>query len=120
MSKASEIRPIDAREREIIGWILTKAQVSGADKLLEQLPSVAVKEGGTPTFLDLEVPAADPRADIEDGPLPVRALVDGETGELEGEILLWVSDGHLSGLEFAWYTDEPPTEWPATDRLVDG
>lgn len=27
-------------------------------------------------------------------------------------MLVWVTGGLLSGLEYAWVTDELPTEWP--------
>ena len=33
-------------------------------------------------------------------------------GEVSGLILLWVKDGVLAALEYAWYSDVPPTEWP--------
>ncbi len=33
-------------------------------------------------------------------------------GEPVGEILVWTSDGYLTALEYAWYSDDPPVEWP--------
>jgi hypothetical protein len=66
----------------------------------------------------LRVPLDAPRSTVADGPLPVRALVNSDCGELAGEVLLWVDNGCLSGLELAWYTDEAPTGWPSAAQLV--
>jgi hypothetical protein len=99
--------------REIVG-------VAGVDQLRKQLPFAKVAVGGPSTMLDLEVPLTAPRSTVADGPLPVRALATTESGELEGEVLLWASGGYLSALELTWYTDEVPAEWPSPDRLVLG
>lgn len=66
----------------------------------------------TPTVVDLEVPDDVPPIPLADGPIPVRAIVYDSRQELTGEILLWVRAGMLVGLEQAWFTDEPPSEWP--------
>ncbi|WP_328393671.1 hypothetical protein [Nocardia sp. NBC_00416] len=34
-----------------------------------------------------------------------------------GEIILWVEAGRLSGIEYAWYTDERPTQLPEPDQI---
>lgn len=81
---------------------------------MAQLTAARVR-GDVSTFLDLEVPRTVPRSGCADGLLPVRALVIERDGELVGEILISVSEGYLSGLEFAWFTDEAPTEWPSPE-----
>ncbi|MFD0782969.1 hypothetical protein ACFQZ8_03370 [Micromonospora azadirachtae] len=68
--------------------------------------------------IDLDVPDFVPRADVDDGLLPVNAHVRGASGDAVGELLLWVKDGALAALEYAWYTDEPPTSLTAADSIV--
>ena len=34
-----------------------------------------------------------------------------------GELLLFVSEGYISSLEYVFYTDTPPREWPTLDRI---
>lgn len=116
MSVSSGVRSLSDREREIISRVLHAARLPAADQLLAQLPSARVR-GGLATFLDLEVPDMAPRASCANGPLPVRAFVIGECGETIGEILIWVENGYLSGLELAWFTDEPPAEWPTPEQV---
>ncbi len=116
MSVSSGVRPLSDREREIISRVLHAARMPGADQLLAQLPFVQVRAGVT-TFLDLEVPHTGSRASCADGPLPVRAFVTEECGETVGEILIWVEQGYLSGLELAWFTDEPPAGWPTPEQV---
>ncbi|WP_206311716.1 hypothetical protein [Streptomyces sp. DASNCL29] len=44
--------------------------------------------------------------------VPATGAVKNSSGELVGELLLWVSGGRLSALECSWYTDEAPTALP--------
>ena len=73
--------------------------------------------GGIATFLDLAVAGAVPESTYRDGPIPGRAFVEGAHGEIEGEVLVWVRDGCLSGLELAWFTDEMPAQMPEAGRV---
>jgi hypothetical protein len=78
---------------------------------LQRQAEVASVVRSTATMLDVTVPSDFPAVDLPDGPAPGRALVyDRE--QLVGELLLWVRDGRLIGLEQAWYTDDPPQSWP--------
>lgn len=71
----------------------------------------ATVEVYSPTMLDLVVPPDATPVPLPDGPTPGRALIYvGD--DLVGEVLLWIRTGRILGLEQAWYTDEPPTEWP--------
>ncbi len=73
--------------------------------------------GGPITMIELSVPPSCDRAALTDGPLPVRAVaLDGQGGFI-GEVLVWVTDGYLSAIEYAWYTDEAPTELPPISQL---
>lgn len=69
-------------------------------------------------MIDLEVPGSALPCDLDDGPLPARAAVVREGGNLVGELLVWVKKGRLVGIEQAWFTDEPPARWPSAKELV--
>jgi hypothetical protein len=69
-------------------------------------------------MIDLQVPEGGQLCDCSNGPLPVRAAVVRAGGQLVGELLVWVRDGRLVGLEQAWFTDEPPERWPSVEELA--
>ncbi len=74
--------------------------------------------GGTPTLLHLSVDKRAARSQCPDGPIPVRAVYVDDSGESAGEIVIWVKDGYLDGLEQPWYTDDPPDALPDPSRIV--
>ena len=39
------------------------------------------------------------------------------SAEYQGEVIIWITDGHVSGLEYAWVSDNPPTRWPRADEM---
>ena len=47
----------------------------------------------------------------------VRAIVESPAAEPLGELIIWIHDGFLAGLEYAWYTDEPPNSLPEPTRV---
>ena len=71
---------------------------------------------GTATMVDVDTPPHLARVPVPDGPLPIDAHVY-RGGVLSGEVLVWVRDGRLIGLEQAWFTDDPPEDWPAPDEV---
>lgn len=89
---------------------------SGASELADQSDH-AIVVGGIPTLLEIRVPNTVEPAPVEDGPVPVRAFVETSAGDIKGEILVWVTGGRLSGLEFAWYSNDAPTEMPSAGQL---
>jgi hypothetical protein len=101
--------------RQLLSRILESATFPGSQELQAQIPFVKVI-GGTMTMLDLTVEAAPPSA-VRNGPTPIRAFVRPGSGEARGELLVWVENGHLRGLEFAWLTDERPATLPAPDDI---
>lgn len=109
----STTRLLTVREQALISAVLAHLPPEAAGPLSDQLEHAAVRSDAVPTVLDLDVPDGPPPAPVADGPLPVRALLPSDAGE----ILVWVTDGRLSGLEFAWVTDEPPDRWPSPDEL---
>lgn len=92
------------------------APLGDASVILQRQAEHATVVRCTATMLDVEVPSGMPIVELSDGPAPCVALVyDGE--QLVGELLVWVRDGRLIGLEQAWYTDDPPKSWPSPDTL---
>jgi hypothetical protein len=83
--------------------------------LLDGLAGAFVRRA-TDWILDIRARGDGPAIDVPDGPLPVRAFVSNAQ-EYRGEILVWVLGGRLSGLEYAWVTDDPPTRWPRPDEI---
>ncbi|MFF9406472.1 hypothetical protein ACF1B0_13250 [Streptomyces anandii] len=106
-------RPLSPLERRILTHLLT-AEFPGAQELRNQLPETRVmgQWGDESPSVDLEVPAGFPAAAIQDGIIPATGTVTDDSGQLFGELLVWVSGGRLSALEFTWYGDTAPTELP--------
>ncbi|MBW8092598.1 hypothetical protein IGW14_32665 [Streptomyces hygroscopicus subsp. hygroscopicus] len=106
-------RHLRAAESGVLNKLLA-VQFPGARQLRQQVPQARVvgRWGSDSPSVDLEVMEPFPRAGIPDGVVPVTGAVKDSSGELDGELLLWVSDGTLSALEYSWYTDEAPVELP--------
>ncbi|MEV6070630.1 hypothetical protein AB0L82_29140 [Nocardia sp. NPDC052001] len=91
----------------------------GAAELRAQLPVsrvVATWGIGSPS-VDLETSSDVAAADVVDGLLPVGAEVRDESGVYVGEILIWVTGGYLSAIEFTWVTDCRPKVLPEPDAM---
>ncbi len=111
----SEKRDLTPDERGVLLRMLSGASFPGSAELAAQVVNTSVV-GGIPTLLDLEVARPAPAAACPDGPVPLRGWVQGPEGD-EGVIIVWVKDGYLDGLEFGWFTDDPPTAFPPPERL---
>lgn len=107
-------RPMSDLQRRVIEHLLS-APFDGAAELRHQLTVARVrgnwKPEGSPSF-DIAVPANSPKARIGDGAAPVNAYVTNEEGSYSGELILWIANGKLAGLEYAWVTDSPPRQLP--------
>ncbi|MFT9478606.1 hypothetical protein [Streptomyces sp. 11-1-2] len=106
-------RHLQAAEISVLKKVLS-VQFPGAEQLRQQLPQTRVvgRWGSDSPSVDLEVVEPFPRAEVSDGVIPAIGAVKDSSGELVGELLLWVSDGCLSALEYSWYTDEAPVVLP--------
>ena len=111
-----EPRDLSSRERDLLSFLLEHTSFDGGRELAAQVASTRVA-GGFPTLLDLEVEKTTPASPHKPRLIPLRALVHSPGGELLGEILIWVREGYLSALEYAWYTDDAPCEMPLLDYL---
>ncbi|MBF6181957.1 hypothetical protein [Nocardia otitidiscaviarum] len=92
---------------------------SGAQDYLRQIPDaqvVATWGIGSPS-VDVVVPADVVAAsDSTDGIFASGAVTDS-AGAPIGEVTLWVEHGRLSGIEYAWYTDERPPTLPEPSQI---
>jgi hypothetical protein len=103
----------------LLAFLLSRAEFPGRDELLQQVDGVDVA-GGPVTMIDLVVSAGLPAASVADGPIPLSAVVTGADGNTVGEILVWVTGGHLSTLEFAWWSEQAPAKLPSADDVTVG
>jgi len=95
---------------------LSSPGIPEGEALLRELDGALVRNSAT-WILDIQVAASGTSTtSIPDGPFPARAFVS-ENGHYQGEIIVWITAGHISGLEFAWVTDEPPTRWPQAQEM---
>ena len=112
-------RPLSQEELAVMRHILS-VPFPGAGELRQQLSAAKVAGNWAPAgspSVDIFVAVDKLPAQVPDGPVPVAAQVIDEQGEYLGELLLWVTGGRLSGLEYSWVTDEPPGQLPELDMI---
>lgn len=115
-----ETRQLTEREAELLGHLLT-ADFPGVEELREQAKDAravaeALPEGVYPTTIKLEIPEHSQRATSVQ-PVPVLAQTTApSTSPWAGEVLLFVRDGRLALLEFA-YVGSTPTEFPPIELV---
>jgi hypothetical protein len=107
--------PLSANDLAVLRALIVQVPGRLGDEVAAQLRHTQ-RESGVVTMVELAVDVDAPRAEIADGPLPGRALVEDSTG-LIGELMVWIKSGHLSMLEYAWYTDDVPTALPTPDQI---
>lgn len=108
----SQLTPGDHLPVEIVELIAHVARLTGGASIaLRSQAEAATVVRSSATMVDVTVPPDLPEIDVPDGPVPGTALVY-EREQLVGELLVWIRNGRLIGLEQAWYTDEPPLSWP--------
>ena len=113
----TEMMPGDGLSSDMLRLIahVTSPLAESASKLMGQAERAIVVRY-SPTMLDVEVPSDISVVDLPDGPTPGRVLVY-EREQLVGEVLVWIRDGRLIGLEQAWFTDDPPKSWPSPEMV---
>lgn len=105
-------RPLSEREKSVLDTLLS-VDADWTDPFRRQIKHTEVTRSWRQNSLsvDLRVTNAPVRAEIPPGP----ALIDAEItdhGAQIGEIILRTTHGYLSAIEYAWYTDEAPSELP--------
>jgi hypothetical protein len=53
----------------------------------------------------------------ETGPVPVHTLVISSNRAV-GSVIIWLENGNLTDVEYAWYTDSPPIRFPEPEDVV--
>ena len=104
------------RDNEIALLVKLTDSVEGGAEFAQQLSHVRVRDDSTPTFLRLQVDDYPGVPGVADGPIPGRFPVV-RNGELLGEMMVWVTNGRLAGLEFSWVTDLAPAHMPNADEV---
>ncbi|MFC9964573.1 hypothetical protein [Nocardia ignorata] len=111
-------RPLTALESEVVTKLLSVGGVD-AEELRAQIPHshvVATWGVGSPS-VDLAVDPKSARpASAADG-IYANAAVTDHNGSPVGEIILWIDNGWLSSIEYAWYTDERPRILPEPTQI---
>jgi hypothetical protein len=110
-------RPLSAKEHNLLQLLIESLEPEIAEVLRSQLAETTVN-GGKNTMLELSVNPQMQKIEQNQGPLPIKALVNNDKNEPVGELLLWTTNGYLSQLEYAWYTDQMPDELPALSQVI--
>jgi hypothetical protein len=110
MTSMESKRDLTSSEREIVGRILTA--FCDANLLAQLDHAQAIVGDGPPMIIDFVVDSGSARSSQRNGPVPINTLVTSPAGVEYGEILVWVTDGYLSGIEHPWWSDDMPTSWP--------
>ena len=108
-------RPISPQETGVIRSILLQADIRRSGPLIADLDGALVANETT-WILNVKVSNKGDGTDLPNGPFPAQAFVPN-SAEYQGEVIIWLTDGHLSGLEYAWVSDSPPTRWPRADEM---
>ena len=103
-----------ANEADLVRAIVSAADFPDSHGLITELESALVCHS-TPWILDVKASTRATTA-LPNGPFPARAFVQNAAG-YQGEIIVWLDDDQLSGLEYAWVGDAPPHRWPRPDEL---
>ncbi|MFC9435670.1 hypothetical protein [Nocardia sp. NPDC057030] len=114
-----EPRALTALETSVVTKLLSASGKAGARDYLAQLPFtqvIATWGEGSPS-VDLRVgPGVEASPDATDG-IFIDGGVTDRNGAPIGEVILWVEDGRLGGIEYTWYTDERPKSLPDPSRI---
>ncbi|MER5888297.1 hypothetical protein ABT160_31135 [Streptomyces sp. NPDC001941] len=115
-------RHLNDAESAVLGKILSvDLPWAGALRAQVETCQVVSQWASDSVSVDIEPTTATvPATGVGDGVLhvvgAVRALPGAEM-PFEGEILIWVGNGFLAGIEYAWYGEEMPTALPSPERI---
>ena len=109
-------RNMSPEETAVITAIIEQSGVVEAQPLLAELGGALVAHEAQ-WLIHITPQKYCPAIPIADGPFPAHAdVTDGST--YQGEVIIWMKNGHLNGLEFAWISEDPPIRWPRPDEMV--
>jgi hypothetical protein len=102
--------------QELLDYILHQLNFPGIDAVRHQAASVVVVRGPL-TMLDLRVTGTVAASEFMEGPIPMSAVVTDSADAAVGELLIWLKDGYLNALEYAWWTDDQPDRLPNPEHV---
>jgi len=111
-------RVLSGDERRVLSLLLSP-EFEGVQELRWQADRAVVVgrcRCGCPT-IDIDVPSDAPPAAIRGSLSPVEASVSEEEDGIPGQIILFVHDGRISSMEYVYFSDTAPSEWPSASRL---
>jgi hypothetical protein len=116
-----EYRPLTKREREILELLLS-VDAEGIEELRAQVPHAlgARWNCGCASFNLIVDKARAPRSTVTRSPLSEAESMERDDPDHYFELLLWVNDGWLSGVEIVDYVEQhgvqSPQEIPPLDH----
>ena len=108
-------RDISPEEVALVTAIVSKSNVTGGEALIDELGGAVVSHS-TSWILDVKTSKETAGMQLPNGPFPARTYVPSEAA-YKGEVIIWIKDGHVDGLEYVWVTDDPPARWPRPDEV---
>ncbi|MFI9405175.1 hypothetical protein [Nocardia sp. NPDC052316] len=121
MSSTTPIEPraLTELESSVVTKLLSASGKAGAGDYLAQVPFTQVVASwgeGSPS-VDLMVPPGVQAASDSTNGIFIDAGVTDRNGAPIGEVILWVEEGRLGGIEYTWYTDERPKSLPDPSQI---
>lgn len=119
MEETESGRPLRDNERKTLEALLS-VDFPGVAELRAQIPLARVagsRASGTAPSFDITVSESAPRSALLQKMAPITAVTYDADQEYTGEFILWLADGYLSGLEYAWITDEAPEDLPEPSSI---
>lgn len=105
-------RQLSPVEQQVLSRYLAGSRRTDGKIFLRQIPhATVVKTHGSTLDPLVDATLAESSHDEAPGPLQPRMFAVGPNGEIWGEIMVWVTDGYLSGLGLAWWNDDVPRSW---------
>jgi hypothetical protein len=116
MSDSSKSRSLTPEELAVITAIVGGSGHPTGRTHVEGCLAGAAASNQTNWIVDIKTRSDAPATDLPHEPFPGRAFVSSDSA-YQGEVIVWVEGGRLSGLEYAWITDAPPTRWPRPNEM---
>jgi hypothetical protein len=113
-----EPRPLTPAERSILDLLLAH-EFDGAAELREQVATARVVgrcDCGCPTVY-IEPSPGTRSSEVRTRLAPIEGRVEPVGDGPPGDIMLFLDGGRLDSLEYVWYGDVPPKDWPTLDRI---
>jgi hypothetical protein len=110
--------PSTSTVRALVRGLLEQHDFAGRDELLAQVDGVEYEDGPL-MMMRLRVSPDFPASHDVRSPVPNRPWLVDHDGQFIGMLLLWLDDsGYIDCLEYAWVTDQIPTQLPDPNSLV--